>query len=307
MLEENVIIENKIIQKFYDINLIPNLLLIGDNSIDKESHILNFIKKYYKNNKNYINNEILYLNIVIDRSIKRIREIIKKFISEVSNYDDDNKIILKFIIINNIETITFEIQYALRRIIEDNNKKIRFVLIGNNSQSIIQPLISRCLLIYFNNESLKSKKIKLEPYKNNNNIDDDILKLYSTKFYLNNMTYFDKYYSDIVPAEKSSALASMIVKDKNKKVKINWDIFLEEKNVLDLYNKLNIFIENDTNYYVIINDFSDWILNNNNLKDVEKLKVFKLITLKFSKIINNGNIFLNIFSIFIFYLDLIKT
>lgn len=307
MLEENVIIENKIIQKFYDINLIPNLLLIGDNSIDKESHILNFIKKYYKNNKNYINNEILYLNIVIDRSIKRIREIIKKFISEVSNYDDDNKIILKFIIINNIETITFEIQYALRRIIEDNNKKIRFVLIGNNSQSIIQPLISRCLLIYFNNESLKSKKIKLEPYINNNNIDDDILKLYSTKFYLNNMTYFNKYYSEIVPGEKSSALASMIVKDKKKKVKINWDIFLEEKNVLDLYNKLNIFIENDTNYYVIINDFSDWILNNNNLKDVEKLKIFKLITLKFSKIINNGNIFLNIFSIFIFYLDLIKT
>ena len=88
-------------------------------------------------------------------------------------------IILKFIIIHNIENINFEIQYALRRIIEDNNKKIRFILIGNNSQTIIQPLISRCLLIYFNN---LSSTVKYHYLNNCKNKFDNIVKLYSIRF-----------------------------------------------------------------------------------------------------------------------------
>lgn len=293
MFEENQIIQNDIIKKFYNIDLIPNLLLIGDNNIEKETYILKFIKKYYKNNEIYINSEILYLNIVIDRSIKRVREIIKKFISEVSNCDENNNIILKFIIIKNIENITFEIQYALRRIIEDNNKKIRFILIGNNSQTIIQPLISRCLLIYFNNESLKIKK------KYINTVDDNLLKLYSKNFFLNNIKYFEDINGEFI--EK-------IKENKKLKIKINWSKFFNNKSLLILNNNLNSLIKNNTNYYLILNDFIDWIVlaeENKNISEQNKFKLLKLITFQSTKIVNNGNLFLNLFNIFTFYINLI--
>ena len=263
------------------------------NTIEKEEYILKFIKKYYKYDKIYIDSQILYLNIVIDRSIKRVREIIKKFITGISNYDENNNIILKFIIIKNIENITFEIQYALRRIIEDNNKKIRFILIGNNSQTIIQPLISRCLLIYFNDECLDIKKKKIEY------IDDNILKLYSTNFFLNNLKYFETIKGDYI---------KVIKEDKKIKVKIHWRQFFGNKNLLILQNKLNNLIENSANYYLILNDFIDWIFlakENENISEYDKFELLKLITLQVTKITNNENIFLNLFNIFTFYLSLI--
>ena len=207
MFEKNEQIQINLISRFFKKKTLPNLLIIGNDEIDKEKKILKFIHDYYKNNDIYIKSEILYLNIFIDRSIKKVREIIKKFINQISYYDDNNNIILKFIIIKNIENITFEIQYALRRIIEDNNKKIRFILIGNNSQTIIQPLISRCLLIYFNNESIEFKKNKIK------NINNNFLKLYSTNFFKNNINYY-KNYDNII-----------------------WEDYLIDKNIINLKKK----------------------------------------------------------------------
>ena len=260
---KNQIVQKNIINKFYEKNIIPNMLLIGNDEIDKEIFIIDFIKKYYNNNEIYLKSQILYLNIIIDRSIKKIREIIKKFINETSYYTNDKSIILKFIIIHNIENINFEIQYALRRIIEDNNKKIRFILIGNNSQTIIQPLISRCLLIYFNNISLKVKKI------------------YPSKFTNNNIQYLDSMY------EK----------------KIDWLKILDQKNMNDIYISIkNICINKNNNIYLILDNFTDHFMKKNNELQLEKkLKLLKMINSQLHKIINNGNIFLNLFNIFIYY------
>lgn len=262
-------VQNNIIKHFYEKNIIPNLLLIGDHDINKKLFIINYIYNYYNNNEVLIKSQILNLNIVIDRSIKKIREIIKKFISEISYEDKNKNTILKYIIIENIENITCEIQYALRRIIEDNNKKIRFILIGNNSQVIIQPLISRCLLLYFN--------------KNNYNTTKS-LKLYSENCFLNNKDYIN-----------------------NIKININWENLIINNDYICTFNNLKLFFNNNNNnYYYIFNDFMDWILKNNKLSDENKLNLFKKITYQFSKIMNNNNFFLNLFNIFIYYLYLIN-
>lgn len=252
-------------------NIIPNLLLIGDNNIGKKFLIQQFLDDYFQNNSFLLKTQILRLNIVIDKSIKKIREIIKKFINEISYFDDDN-IILKFIIIDNIEYITFEIQYALRRIIEDNNKKIRFILIGTNSQTIIQPLISRCLLIYFNNLNFKQKQI----ISNSQNVH----KLYSLSFLQNNPDF-------------------------NFHISIDWNTLLNKSNH-DLYFHIKKLCYQNNNFYLIIDNFMNWIIINDNLCFYKKFKLFKHITFKFSKIFNKANIFLNIYSIFIYYITLIK-
>lgn len=275
---ENQKVPKNIINKFYEKNIIPNMLLIGNDDINKEKYIIEFIENYFENNKIYFKSQVLYLNIIIDRSIKRIREIIKKFIHETSYYKDDKNIILKFIIIHNIENINFEIQYALRRIIEDNNKKIRFILIGNNSQTIIQPLISRCLLIYFNNSSVEEKKY----VTNNKNIN----KIYPIQFIKNNIQYLNCL----------------------KKYEIEWNEILDVKNMNDMYSNVKkLCNKNNNNIYYILDKFTDFFIDDNKLEIKDKLKVLKIINSQLYKIINNGDIFLNLFYIFMFYKNTINT
>ena len=74
LISQNQIVQKNIINKFYEKNIIPNMLLIGNDEIDKENFIIDFIKNYYNNNEIYLKSQILYLNIIIDRSIKKVRE-----------------------------------------------------------------------------------------------------------------------------------------------------------------------------------------------------------------------------------------
>ena len=50
---KNQEVQNNIISKFYEKNIIPNMLLIGDDELDKENFIIHFIKNYYNNNPIY--------------------------------------------------------------------------------------------------------------------------------------------------------------------------------------------------------------------------------------------------------------
>ena len=54
---------------------------------------------------------------------------------------------LKFIILNNADKLTTDAQSALRRIIEEFNKKTRFILTVNDSDKILNPILSRFSLI----------------------------------------------------------------------------------------------------------------------------------------------------------------
>lgn len=242
-------ISENILYDCYENNIIPHLILIGNKNIPKKNIIDKFIDDYYQDNQYIKKTQVLNLDIVIDKSIKKIRETIKKFINKTCYFDDNNNILLKFIILHNIEFLTFEIQYALRRIIEDNNKKIRFIFIGTNSKTMIQPLISRCLLLYFNN-----------------------------------------YYPLVL-----------------KKNIIDWENYFHNKNIKDLYKNFNHLFQQNFYYYEIINHFMDWIMNNEFIHLDHKLKLFKFITFKFTKICNKGDIFLNLFSIILYYNKLLTS
>ena len=122
-----------IIKKKY----VPNLLLYGPSGSGKSSEA-NIISR----NVTDINS-ILYINASDEKGIKTIRERIKTFI----NIKSSN---IKIIILDEADELSEESQLALRKIIEIKTINIRFIIICNYINNIINTLRSRFLNIKLN-------------------------------------------------------------------------------------------------------------------------------------------------------------
>ena len=143
-----------IIKKKY----VPNLLLYGPSGSGKSS-AANIISK---NVTDY--NSILYINASEEKGIKTIRERIKTFINIKSNN-------IKIIILDEADELSEESQLALRKIIEIKTMNIRFIIICNYINNIINTLRSRFLNIKLNRLNIQDinkvcdKIIKIEQIK----------------------------------------------------------------------------------------------------------------------------------------------
>jgi DNA polymerase III delta prime subunit len=122
-----------IIKKQY----VPNLLLYGPSGSGKSS-AANIISR---NVTDF--NSILYINASDEKGIKTIRERIKTFI----NIKSSN---IKIIILDEADELSDESQLALRKIIEIKTVNIRFIIICNYINNIINTLRSRFLNIKLN-------------------------------------------------------------------------------------------------------------------------------------------------------------
>ncbi len=153
---------------------VPNLLLYGPSGSGKSS-AANIISR----NVTDINS-ILYINASDEKGIKTIRERIKTFINIKSNN-------IKIIILDEADELSEESQLALRKIIEIKTINIRFIIICNYINNIINTLRSRFLNIKLNRLKIQDinkvcdKIIKKEQIK----IDED------TKNYLYNKCNLD--------------------------------------------------------------------------------------------------------------------
>lgn len=119
---------------------ISNMLFYGRPSTGKTSTILALCREYYGDS---FFDCVLDLNSVYDIGINIVRNDIKNFASTKS-YTGKKKIILI-----DVDNITIDAQYALRRIIEKYSNNARFVLICINLHKIIPSIYSRCVIIKF--------------------------------------------------------------------------------------------------------------------------------------------------------------
>ena len=134
---------------------LPHLLFYGFPGTGKTSTIMALAKQIYGNN---IKLMVMKLDASDDRGINSVREDIKGF-AEKSNMFIKG---VRLIILDEVDSMTFDAQFALRRIIEKYSLFIRFCLICNYENKIISAIRSRCANFRFSNIEIKYIHKKLE-------------------------------------------------------------------------------------------------------------------------------------------------
>ena len=97
----------------------------------------------------------LYFNPVgsaIDKYM--IQEIIQNFVVRHDLYLVNTKVAYKTVVINGFDNLSFQTQASLRRTLEEKSKYCRFILIGNNINTLLQPIARRCDIHIFKAPSI---------------------------------------------------------------------------------------------------------------------------------------------------------
>ena len=133
---------------------LPHLLFYGSSGTGKTSTIMALAKEIYGKN---IRLMIMKLDASDDRGINSVREDIKGFAKKSNMFQKG----VRLIILDEADSMTFDAQFALRRIIEKYSETIRFCLICNYENKIIPAIRSRCANFRFSNIDIDHIKIKL--------------------------------------------------------------------------------------------------------------------------------------------------
>ena len=158
------------ITSLHDSKKMPSkILLTGKKGLGKSTlayHIINYIlsknEQFNYDNKKFIINEnnksfkliqnnshpnFHLIDLIKDKKnidINQVREMISY--TNMSSFND----VFKFILIDNIEYFNKNSVNALLKIIEEPNKNVFFILIHNNTKSVLPTLKSRCLTFKIN-------------------------------------------------------------------------------------------------------------------------------------------------------------
>ncbi len=142
---DNIVGQDKninIINKMIDGGSLPHLLLHGKSGTGKTSTIMSIANKLYGKNKAFM---MIRLDASDDRGINTVREEIKGFAEKMTPFNKG----VKLIILDEADSMTFDAQFALRRIIEKYSDDTRFCIICNYMNKIIAPIKARCVNLRF--------------------------------------------------------------------------------------------------------------------------------------------------------------
>lgn len=143
------------IKKLLENDSLPHLLFHGSPGTGKTSMIMAIAKKIYGKNMRLM---VMKLDASDDRGINSVRDDIKGFAEKTNMFQKG----IKLIILDEVDAMTFDAQFALRRIIEIYSSSVRFCLICNYENKIIPAIRSRCANFRFSNIDNKNISIKLE-------------------------------------------------------------------------------------------------------------------------------------------------
>ena len=152
------------IKKMLEGRSLPHLLFHGTPGTGKTSLILAIANELYGNQKNLM---VMKLDASDDRGINSVREEIKGFAEKVNMFQKG----IKLIILDEADSMTFDAQFALRRIIEKYSRTTRFCLICNYENKIIPAIRSRCANFRFSPISSHHVEKKLEVICKKENLD----------------------------------------------------------------------------------------------------------------------------------------
>jgi len=155
---EDVYLEEKnrvSIHSFITTKHFPNLLFYGPSGTGKTSTIIAMAKMIYKEKYNLM---VLKLNASDNRNIQVVRKIIKEFASCKTLFNTGYKLI----ILDEVDSMTNDAQFCLRRIMEAYSENVRFCFICNFVGKIIPAIQSRCSKFKFSNLNIFQIRVRLE-------------------------------------------------------------------------------------------------------------------------------------------------
>jgi len=144
----NIVAHNDIVNtlnNMIDSNRFPHIILYGPPGTGKTSLIMACAKKIFGENYNSM---ILELNGSDDRGINVVREQIKEFsfTKSIFNHINKDNADYKLVVLDEADSMTYDAQFALRRVIEDYTNNTRFCIICNYLSKIELALQSRCII-----------------------------------------------------------------------------------------------------------------------------------------------------------------
>ncbi|MFX1312675.1 MAG: replication factor C small subunit [Promethearchaeota archaeon] len=134
----------------------PHMIFTGPAGTGKTSTALIIAKNFLKAKD--IDTNLLELNASDTVRIDFVRNVLKNFVNQ--NLIKNGS--LKFVILDEADNIPGQVQQALRRIIEKTSSNIKFILLCNYINRIIDPIISRCAVFRFVNLGKESIVERLE-------------------------------------------------------------------------------------------------------------------------------------------------
>jgi len=150
VVSQSIAIDN--LREFTLSNDIPHMIFAGPSGTGKTSAALIIARTATKKQNYYAN--VLELNASDTVRMDYVRSVIKSFVNQNLILDKNT---LKFVILDEADNIPTQVQQALRRIIEKASSNVKFILLCNYINRIIDPIVSRCAVFRFTN--LTKKKI----------------------------------------------------------------------------------------------------------------------------------------------------
>jgi len=144
IVSQNIAINN--LRRFVETGDMPHLIFTGPAGTGKTSTALIIAKEILKG-KN-ISSHLLELNASDTVRMAYVREVLKTFVSQDSIIGDNT---IKLVLLDEADNIPGQVQQALRRIMEKASTKVKFILMCNYINRIIDPIISRCAVFRFVN------------------------------------------------------------------------------------------------------------------------------------------------------------
>lgn len=126
---------------------VPHLLFYGVSGSGKKTLVNWFINQLY-NDKETINEYVMYVNCGHCKGIKFVREELKFFSKTNINVNGRGGHFFKSVVLLNADKLTIDAQSAMRRCIEIFSHTTRFFIVVDDKCKILKPILSRLCEIY---------------------------------------------------------------------------------------------------------------------------------------------------------------
>jgi DNA polymerase III delta prime subunit len=263
---EDIILDplnKKILTNIIETGHFPNLLFYGPPGTGKTTTIINLVNAYQEK-LNQKNKELMiHLNASDERGIDIIRSQINQFVNSKHMFNSG----IKFVILDEVDYMTKNAQQALRYILQNFSKTVRFCLICNYISRIDEGLQNEFLRLRFN--QLPEK---------------DIIKFLNNISISENLNLTEKSLYLIQKLHKSDIRSMINFMQSNQNIRDDDINIIDDSVWNNLYNKIKnkdelkslvLFVDDvSCNYNIdkknIIKDFLNYIVRNYETTNIPK-------------------------------------